>query len=293
MNALHRFLFLISRSGLRGNELLWRTLGNLSSFPVEGQRVRLPNGFSLRFCKGDWTSFSIYKGQYERATYKFLRQFSKRTRGVSLDIGGNLGSAAFEILKGMDQISDRQIHIFEPFPRLMVDIKQNLDNFKESVSFHELGLCDKELSERNFKSPNLQVHSGLGTFIDEPIKENCSYELLKVTTLDQVVRDYEISEIGLIKIDVEGDELRVLRGARETFATVSPRFIIMEFTPWNYNDDDLDFLHSVFINYRCLLIEEKGTFFKRATLRPISRGQLRALDKQVNLVFERGIEQDS
>ena len=41
-------------------------------------------------------------------------------------------------------------------------------------------------------------------------------EKVQVTTLDRVVEDRGIGHIDLLKIDVEGHELDVLRGAKET-----------------------------------------------------------------------------
>jgi FkbM family methyltransferase len=287
MNKIHKLLFVASRRGLRGSELLWRTLGRLAPYPGEGKRVRLPNGFSMRFNRTDWTSFSIYKGQYERATYKFLKYFARSSPGAKLDIGGNLGSAAFEILKGVNNRPNQKVHIFEPFPNLMSEMKSNLQDFKEQIEVHQVGLCEIESSLRYFKPPDLQRHSGLGLFVEQTNNVDSSLDLLEVTTLDKIVKDYKIREIGLIKIDAEGYEMKILLGARETIKHCSPSVIVLEFTPWHYDDVSLNQLCSILHGYECLQIEEKGKFIRKAILRPISMQELGDLTQQVNLVFKR------
>ena len=50
-----------------------------------------------------------------------------------------------------------------------------------------------------------------------------------MVSLDSYCKEKGITAIDLVKIDVEGFELEVFEGATNTFSSIKPRFIQMEF----------------------------------------------------------------
>ena len=52
-----------------------------------------------------------------------------------------------------------------------------------------------------------------------------------VTTLDDLVADLDLKSVNLLKIDVDGYEVEVLRGARETLGRFAP-VILFEHSPY-------------------------------------------------------------
>jgi FkbM family methyltransferase len=78
-------------------------------------------------------------------------------------------------------------------------------------------------------------HAGLNTLGTIPYKGVviARRESVQLVRLDDVVADYPLSRIDLVKIDVEGAELRVLRGAMETLRHYRP-FMLFEVLapPW-------------------------------------------------------------
>ncbi|MGS0748883.1 FkbM family methyltransferase [Halpernia sp. GG3] len=49
---------------------------------------------------------------------------------------------------------------------------------------------------------------------------------VKVQTLDSWILDKNISKIDLIKIDVEGNEMKTLRGAKESISRFKPILLV-------------------------------------------------------------------
>ncbi|HLT74349.1 MAG TPA: FkbM family methyltransferase [Ohtaekwangia sp.] len=137
---------------------------------------------------------------------------------VVLDVGTNLGYTALRLAK---KVADGSVVGFEPDPQ----------NFT---------LCQKNLAANNFR--NLQVHNvGLGasrkTAIMETrvsfnrggnrINENVADgQRIEVHMLDEYFPSLGVPRVDLMKIDVEGYELQVLRGAERIISEYRPRLFV-------------------------------------------------------------------
>jgi len=94
-------------------------------------------------------------------------------------------------------------------------------------------------------------------------------------TLDDFVRQAGIDRLGFVKMDVEGAELKVLRGGRESLNSLAPKLAIAAY----HNDDDLvripAEISSLEVDYRFYLrtfspVEEETVLFADATRRSSS-----------------------
>jgi hypothetical protein len=56
---------------------------------------------------------------------------------------------------------------------------------------------------------------------------------ISITTLDSIVEKYNIEQISLLKIDTEGNELSVIKGAAKTIAASKINYIQIEFNEMN------------------------------------------------------------
>lgn len=173
---------------------------------------------------------------------------------VGLDIGANKGMyAGLMAKKGM------HVHAFEPIPTLAKRLKNALPR---SVTVHQIALSNENgtanlmLPERTDQRDGF-VYASLRT----DIEKNTGFTIpVKTRTLDS----YEFKNLSLIKIDVEGFELTVLQGARQTIANNKP-ILILELEERHTNRKIMDLIAEV---------ESYGyqTFFlQNDTLTPISQ----------------------
>ncbi|SFI07975.1 FkbM family methyltransferase [Halpernia frigidisoli] len=142
---------------------------------------------------------------------------------VFFDIGCNVGS----YLRLVENIlKSENIYAFEPNQRLF----KRLERLFPKVNLFSIALSD-ENTTAEFKVPviNGQEKNSRGTLItdfSENNEERFITEKVKVQTLDSWILDKNISKIDLIKIDVEGNEMKTLRGAKEVISNFKPILLV-------------------------------------------------------------------
>ena len=199
-------------------------------------------GFKLLIKKTDFSSLFFYSDDYEAEETKLISEIVKSGMTV-LDIGGNIGY--FTLLMANLVGKEGKIHTFEPNPpmysRLEKNIKINPELDDGRITLHKIALSSKE-GETIFYCP-IEGHEGVGGLkntkrasIEKEIKVN-------IETLDKFVLDNKINKIDFIKMDIEGGELDVLKGAEDTLKKIRPIILFeaneMNTAPYGYRVMDI------------------------------------------------------
>jgi FkbM family methyltransferase len=152
-----------------------------------------------------------------------------RPRDVFYDIGANAGYLTIEAAAGAG--GELDVRAFEPQPSLAqaAAVSAKLNGFSR-VHVYEVLLGDRQ-SEVQFFVPAQGVHASLiarGPG-DRPTAGSNRVQVhrRRMTTIDEQVANGSIPPPDVIKIDVEGAELIVFRGARKTIESAQP-YIIFE-----------------------------------------------------------------
>lgn len=140
---------------------------------------------------------------------------------VIFDIGANIGQTSFNIFhtqksKGLNP----SIYAFEPYPRTYQRLKTNITlNANKNIHAYNLGLStEKGILHMIQHSPS---NSGGFRMTNNPTNSIS----VPVISLDEFVFENKLTKIDFIKIDVEGFELQVLKGAENTIKHFKPTLI--------------------------------------------------------------------
>jgi len=147
-----------------------------------------------------------------------LNQFLKED-SVVFDIGANIG--VFTCFSA--KLAQRgRIFAFEPVSMVFDILKKNVKDY-ENVEIFQLGLGDKEeVKEILIRSWNPGYSTIEDSAIQRPKESFDIKENIKITTLDSITNKLNLKRIDFIKIDVEGYEIEVLKGAIETVKKFRP-----------------------------------------------------------------------
>ena len=143
------------------------------------------------------------------------------------DVGANIGF--FTILCSRLVGPQGKVYAFEPIPENVVTLRHNIAlNKLTNVVVVEQALSASTGTAEMFVSPWSAFHS---LNVDGASKrENHGPDggqiMVETVTLDEFVQRDGVSAPDLIKLDVEGAELLVVEGMRETLHTVQPLLLV-------------------------------------------------------------------
>jgi FkbM family methyltransferase len=195
--------------------------------------------------KADNTQFLVFKGQdlisnhlkqelYENNVHQLaLKILMDKPDGLVLDIGANLGTFCVPLAQKIPQLT---FHAFEPQRIVSYQLCANIIiNSLDNVYTYELALSN-ENGSIDLTMPDYTKETNIGAFsIDSEVRGN-EYECSTVNATDRidlVPLDYlTFDNVRLIKVDVEGHELEVLKGGIETIKANDYPPIIFEAWAW-------------------------------------------------------------
>jgi FkbM family methyltransferase len=142
---------------------------------------------------------------------KILRELSAP---IVFDVGANIGEYSKELKKISNKII---IYAFEPHPKTFLILKDEATKHDFVAINKGLG-CKEEVVKlfdykNNDGSPRASLFKDVIEF--QYSSPSVSHEV-KISTVDDFVKENKIRRIHLLKIDTEGNELNVLIGAKNS-----------------------------------------------------------------------------
>lgn len=190
--------------------------------------VTLPLGLRMKVPYKD-THVGMYlisKGEFEPLeTTEILKFLGEKS--IVFDIGANFG---YYSLLFSRKASRGTIYSFEPDKDNIYLLRENISfNALTNIHTEEMALSDTTGSA-HFKSS--KIHRGKSQI---SLENRFSYEV-PITTLDSYCLNKKISEIDLIKLDVEGSEIPILKGGKNILSKSKNLTLFIEYNPRSYTE---------------------------------------------------------
>lgn len=183
------------------------------------RRIKTKHGFQMILNLQDWIPQDIFiTGEFEPTTSTVAKQLLKRGDTV-VDVGANIGY--FSLLFSHCVGAKGRVYAFEPVPQLASALLDNASlNRFEQITLSNLALSDHAGESRFYVGP--RNNSGLSS-LRQPRDSSASLDV-KLERFDRLF-DPDL-DISLVKIDVEGAELAVLRGMNEYLRNRHPNVLV-------------------------------------------------------------------
>ncbi|NML38522.1 FkbM family methyltransferase [Chitinophaga sp. G-6-1-13] len=167
----------------------------------------------------------------ERAFIRYLKRRRMLSSGVVFDIGANVGNYS-EMLRRYEV--KLPIYAFEPHPVAYQKLKATALKNDFIPVWMAAGDQEAETVMYDYSGAGGSEHASMYREVIETLHDGVAEAVaITQTTLDEYVQSHGIDAIALLKIDTEGHELPVLKGARQCISGGMVNVIQIEFNEMN------------------------------------------------------------
>jgi FkbM family methyltransferase len=180
--------YLLCGVGLRGLKL---TPDGNCSVVLQGSKMSMPRDGVLAFIE------TFHESVYEQA-------WSPREGDIVVDVGAYVGTFT---VKAAQLVGDRGLIIaIEPDPRNAAFLAHNVGTYK----LHNVKIIRKAVLDKTAKA---QLYLSRASACHSLSYHHKNHIEVEADTLDDIVSQLGVDHVDFLKIDAEGTELEVLRGA--------------------------------------------------------------------------------
>jgi FkbM family methyltransferase len=196
------------------------------------QQIVVRDGITYDLDLSQGIDFAIYLGgMFERSTAIALSKLT-RPSSLVLDIGANIGAHTLRLAKLVGP--QGRVMAFEPTDFAFRKLRRNLDLNPSLASRVEAFHCFLTASDGTivpdaiYSSWPLAVEAGLHA---KHLGREMQTKSAQARSLDSILAEHADRKVQLVKLDVDGFECDVLRGATSLLREARPIFV-MELAPY-------------------------------------------------------------
>ena len=189
------------------------------------------------------TKSKVYRNSLPRGTdlCHDLRRLSPSSFCEIWDVGAHKGETA---LFFANNFQNSTIRSFEPVSTNYNSLLENCKK-RENIYAHNFALGNENSQAKIHLQEASVIHS-LRDDLNKPSGEHSGSEIIRIKTIDSIVEELKSERIDLLKIDVEGYEIKVLEGAFGSLSQKKINFIYLETgldDRFNSIQELIDYLH--------------------------------------------------
>ena len=246
----------------RGRRILLKIADSIIGEPKRAMQIKTIYGFKIKIdpVNDNGVEKSIfYTGTYEAGTLYILDNLLNKGDNF-FDIGSNIGLMG---IYAAHKVGDNgTVHAFEPEPDTFKILKENCTiNKLKNIRINNFALGDNEGTANIY--PNLDINRGASSLVRS---DGSIGKKVTITTLDKYLTQVKINSIRLIKIDIEGYEFKMLKGAIELLRSENAPIICIEYSKKVQRNERLEDIYHFLKNvnayriFKFMLSKEKISF---------------------------------
>lgn len=211
----------------------------------------------------NFAHFVYFLGEYEPAITNVIKKIVKKG-DICFDIGGNIGwyTTLLQTLVG----KNGEVHSFEPVPPTFEILEENVKSNKNSevVHLNNFALGEKSGEANLHVFDNFDAHASMSDFG----QNNVTVYRCSVSTINSYLTENKIENVKFVKVDIEGAELSMLKGATDFFKQEIPPIFEIEMAldttkGFGYLPNDIiEFIRNQY-EYEFYAINEKTFFLEK------------------------------
>ncbi|MBX2932307.1 MAG: FkbM family methyltransferase [Chitinophagaceae bacterium] len=196
----------------------------------------------------------------EMNVINFISKKLQSKNVILFDVGANIGNYSKILLSEFSSI--QQLYCFEPSTSTFEQLKINLNNKPITVLVNKgLGEIKEKLTLYS-ATKNSEIAS---IFPQKELLEKYGVmkeETIEIISLDEFCTEEKIAHIDFLKLDVEGYEISVLKGAKNMISSKAISYIQFEFGITNINSKTYfkDIWDILFEHYKIFRVVKDGLY---------------------------------
>lgn len=201
-----------------------RLLSHIRDYFIEKSPLKFRTQSNLDVLLHNRSDFQLYQQIFVENVFNFqaIKELIKKNEPVVFDLGANCG---FFTLRTLDFFPKAKIYAFEPQLKVNNKFKETIkaNNLQDRISLHKFAVAESNSSSTFYENRSPISASLLKDKVSRrTIRKKYPVEII---SLNWFVEEFNSPFPDILKIDVEGSELDVLKGSTDLLNQISILFI--------------------------------------------------------------------
>ena len=195
---------------------------------------------------------------------QIIKKVLKKNNNIIFDIGANKGQSIYRYRK---LFNNSKFYSFEPSSTAFEILKSKYGNLN-NVKLFNVALGSKKNKKLFYDYKNNELSSFIK--INKKFKETKKDIFVKIDTIDSIFKKNNLKRINLLKMDTQGYEEPILRGARKIITEQKIDLIELEIILGDYYEKSSSFKKIEdalsYGSYRLLALDRRPNVFENSKL---------------------------